>query len=836
MSPRCNRVTRRDFVRGVAAATTFAGAASFGGPWLGAAEGGGGAPPGPGLAGGGRLPEGPAPAPVAAPHFPDRLHAFVWRNWTLVPTARLAEVVGATAEQMRDLGEAMGLPPPPRITPAIERRAKITVIKRNWHLLPYDQLLVLLGWTEEELAYALREDDFLYIKLGSLKPRCAPLRYARPTAGAKQRAAEIARVLREEFPAGLPAEHEPLFHFVAELSAPPVAPSAPRPAPLAPPREADAGRSGSGPAATAPQGAARLTPRFGYSYFALYGDPLLEPEADPYPEGYLARLAQTGVDGVWLQGVLSRLAPFPWEPARSARHEERLRQLRVLVARARRHGIGVYLYLNEPRALPRSFYAERPELRGVTEGDHAALCTSVPAVQDYLRGAVAHICRAVPDLAGFFTITASENLTNCWSHHRGQACPRCGARSPAEVVAEVNRQVGEGIRSAGSAARLLAWDWGWADAWAAEAIQRLPAEAALMSVSEWSLPLARGGVASKVGEYSISAIGPGPRATRHWQLARERGLRTLAKIQAGNTWELAAVPYIPAVGNVARHVARVRAAGIDGLMLGWTLGGYPSPNLEVATALATDATLTAEAAMRRVAERRFGAGLAPAVVAAWEDFSAAFAEFPYHTGVVYAAPLQVGPANLLWREPTGYQATMVGFPYDHLDKWRAVYPVEVFIAQLEKVADGFDAGLARWERAVAAVAASGEERAALAREQGVARAAALHFRSVAWQARFVREREAWRRLPAGADPAPLRAALAQAVRAELVLAKRLWALQRSDARLGFEASNHYFYVPQDLLEKVVNCRQLLDDWLEEGGRETGERRQAGGAGSVRAGG
>src|SRR5579884_4445528 len=31
------------------------------------------------------LPVGSAPAPVALPHFPDRLHAFVWRNWPLVP-------------------------------------------------------------------------------------------------------------------------------------------------------------------------------------------------------------------------------------------------------------------------------------------------------------------------------------------------------------------------------------------------------------------------------------------------------------------------------------------------------------------------------------------------------------------------------------------------------------------------------------------------------------------------------------------------------------------------------------------------------------------------------
>src|SRR5262245_31043225 len=36
-----------------------------------------------------------APKPVSFPHFPDRLHAFVWRNWPLVAPERMAQVVGA---------------------------------------------------------------------------------------------------------------------------------------------------------------------------------------------------------------------------------------------------------------------------------------------------------------------------------------------------------------------------------------------------------------------------------------------------------------------------------------------------------------------------------------------------------------------------------------------------------------------------------------------------------------------------------------------------------------------------------------------------------------------
>jgi hypothetical protein len=475
--------------------------------------------------------------------------------------------------------------------------------------------------------------------------------------------------------------------------------------------------------------------------------------------------------------------------------------------------MGVYLYLNEPRTMPLSFFEERPELRGVVVGDHATLCTSLPEVREYLAAAVAAVCRAAPDLAGIFTITASENVTSCWSHGRGAECPRCGERSAGEIFAEVNGCVREGIRRAGSSARAIAWDWGWPDEAAGEAIARLPEDAWLMSVSEWSLPIARGGVESRVGEYALSAVGPGPRARRHWALARRRGLRALAKIQASNTWELSTVPYIPVLENVARHAAALRDEGVDGLMLGWTLGGYPSPNLEVVAAVGDG--MDAEGAMLAVARRRFGERLAPAVVAAWRHTSAAFTEYPYHGGVVYHAPIQLGPANLLWEAPTGYRATMVGFPYDDLDGWRAIYPPEVFVAQMETVADGFERATAELERAAATAEPDAEspERRALASELRVATAVALHCRSVANQARFVLARRALAAAKTAAEAEAALATLEEVLAEEILLAARLHDLQAHDSRLGFEASNQYAFVPIDLAEKVINARDLLDRWL-----------------------
>lgn len=727
------------------------------------------------------LPRGNEPLPVAAPQFPDRLHAFVWRNWGLVPVARMAAVVGAKPHEIVRMGRAMGLVGPPRVSADQLRRSYITLIRRNWHLLPYDQLLALLGWTEEQLAFTLREDDFLYIKLGSHKPRCERLTYAPPNAEALRREREIASIVREDFPGGVGVGPAHLFDFVRELSA-------------EPPATAERGPQ--------PKG---LSPRFCSSYFALYGDPLLDAGAGPYPDGYLARLARSGVDGVWLQAVLYKLAPFPWDPKLSEGYGRRLAALRRLVARARKHDIRVYLYLNEPRAMPLSFFEGRQGLRGVVEGDHAALCTSAPETRRYIVDSIAAICRAVPDLGGLFTITASENLTNCWSHGGGAACPRCGKRSPAEVIAEVNGLIAEGIRRSGAHVSLIAWDWGWSDDWAPDAIARLPEAASLMSVSEWSLPIRRGGIDSVVGEYSISAIGPGPRALRHWALAKSRGLKTLAKIQAGNTWELSAVPYIPAVDRVARHAANLQGK-IDGIMLGWTLGGYPSPNLEAVAEVFAEGTGDVDGALHRVAARLYGADAADGVVDAWRTAGDAFAEFPYHIGTVYVAPLQMGPANPLWEKPTGYSATMSGFPYDDVDGWRSIYPAPVFEEQLRKVAAGFEAASNR----VRALAEAGGRRRELAREADVMEAAAIHFCSVANQTRFVTLR---RSLDQPGDRRERVAALDAVLRDEEALAIRLHAIQCRDSRVGFESSNHYFYVPQDLAEKALVCRDLRERWL-----------------------
>jgi hypothetical protein len=717
------------------------------------------------------LPVGSSPPALVFEHFPTRVHAFVFRNWNLVEAERLARILGTTPANVQAMAGEMGLPAEEKAPEIYRSRLYLSLIRRNWHLLPYEQLLELLEMTPQQLEYTLREDDFLWVKLGLLKPKCERLAWEEPSAETRERCGEIRKLLATDFGAALGGPAEKRFAFLEEFGKP-VADDAIRRAPDAP-------------------------LRIIYSYFAVYGDPLADPALDPYPDGLLAKLAERGVNGVWLHAVLRQLAPDPSFAEFGEGHEKRLGELKKLVARAKRFGIGVYLYMNEPRAMPASFFKERQQMAGVREGDYVTMCTSDAQVRRWIGDALAHVFSSVPDLGGVFTISASENLTNCASHGQHRNCSRCKGRSAGSIIAEINSTIEAGVHRGSSNARVLVWDWGWRDGDAAEIIRGLPKNVWLMSVSEWSMPIVRGGVKATVGEYSISTVGPGPRAKRHWGLAREAGLKCVAKIQANNSWEISAVPALPVLDLVGQHISNLNEANVDGIMLSWTLGGYPSANLSLVNKLGALPRQTKEGALDSLAVERFGGG-APQARGAWKKFSEVFREYPFDGGVIYNAPVQLGPANLLFAKKTGYAATMVGLPYDDVRGWRGPYQPEILAGQYEKVAAGFREGIADLEMAASKAPAEAK------RDLGVARAAQIHFQGVANQVRFVLARDS----AAGAERS---AKMKKILQDERELAVNLFKLTREDSRIGFEASNQYYYLPQDLMEKVINC-----DFIEKG--------------------
>ncbi len=737
---------------------------------------------------------GEAKAALDFPYFPSRMHAFIWRNWTSVSIGKMALVLGTTKENVNNVAKSMGLPDYTDPSPYMQDRGYITTLRRNWHLLPNDQLLVLLGWDMAKLDFTLKEDDFLFIKFGSAKPDCAPLKYAVPTAAMDQRSVEIKAVVANYFGNewNTPPKEQP-FAFIEKLST----------------------ISGDTmPVVSDPNEKIR----FLYSYFAVYGDALLNVELDPYPDELLRRLSQQGINGVWLHIVLSQIAPGTLFPEEAANAAIRLANLSKMAARANKYGIKIYLYLNEPRAQPNSWFVGKEGMKGVTEGNFSAICTSVPAVRDWIRSSLEHVFKTVPGLGGVFSISASENLTNCFSHNPSAGgCPRCPARGGAAVIAEINRTFAEGVTAGNPNAKVIVWDWQWQEAWIPDIIKGLPTSAYLMSVSEWGKPTQRGGINNTVGEYSISVIGPGTRALNNWALAKARGIKTIAKVQINNSWEMSAVPFLPVMNSIAQHKVNLNNANVDGMMLSWTLGGYPSLNLELVNRLDAS-TAPQDQVLSELANDHYGAAAGPDVVKAWKQFSDAFSEFPFDGSLIYNEPgTAYGPSNLLYASPTGYTASMIGFPYDDLNGWRSIYPAAVFISQFEKMAVGWSAGLATFKVAMEKTTRA-EDQQVLNEDYRVAEAVGIHFQTVINQAKFVTARN---NLAAGTLNAAQKAdAIATVVAAnedEIKLARRMFTLTREDSRIGFEASNHYYYLPVDLVEKVINVDYIQHHGLPPNG-------------------
>ena len=71
------------------------------------------------------------------------------------------------------------------------------------------------------------------------------------------------------------------------------------------------------------------------------------------------------------------------------------------------------------------------------------------------------------------------------------------------------------------------------------------------------------------------------------------------------------------------------------------------------------------------------------------------------------------------------------------------------------------------------------------------------------------------RLDPGEERHRLRDEIGHVLKSEIALARRLFALTREDSRIGFEPSCQYFYLPLDLVEKVVNCHWLLGKFRDE---------------------
>lgn len=414
--------------------------------------------------------------PLLPTYFPTTMQAFVFRNWSMVAKERIALVLETTVENVENLAFGMGLQPQEDVS-LWETRGYITIIRSNWHLLNYEQLLMLLDWTAERLALVLKEEDFLSEKLGRTKPQCEKITY-RPLSEEEQaKTIKIRNVIEklqhemqnldkaspfdfyslfkrktaEESDAcivdntGDPLCQEAIRRFRKDLSQT-VEKHSDKTLYISYLRNKEeefhsieisedsvhisAGGYGgilrglyrlldmartSGWKKIKKEWEPQIKLRCIYPFSASYQDIFEGDSSASCPDSLLEEYARIGINGIWLPVLLYRMVSFPFSPKLSEGYEMRVKNLRSFAKRAASFGIRVYLYLNEPRSMPLEAFRGNPDMMGTRAGDKATMCICHEKTIAYLESSISSLCSQVPELGGFFVISMAENLTLCKS-------------------------------------------------------------------------------------------------------------------------------------------------------------------------------------------------------------------------------------------------------------------------------------------------------------------------------------------------------------------------------------------------------------------------------------
>lgn len=576
------------------------------------------------------------------------------------------------------------------------------------------------------------------------------------------------------------------------------------------------------------------------SFWSTYYTDELTLDEEFYPDGYLETLSRLGINGVWIHGYLQDLVPSTVFPEFGQESEGRLRKLNDLISRAARYGIEVFIYFCEPKALAAddTFWERHPQLRGRSAQGNGmdvadqvnSLCTSAPESRRYIDEAYSNLFRLAPGLGGVILITASENHSHCYSHGTDIDCPRCKARTPMDVVAELISTVEGAVHRVAPQAKVVVWTWSWgalAPSPQLELLKKLD-NVAIMSDFERGGSFELEGKTYPIDEYSMKYVGPSPRYSAQAQAARESGLPAFAKMQWCTTHELATVPHYPIPWRVAEKWRGLRRTGTEGAMGCWIFGNYPNFMLEVERELTWDPHPPVEELLSEMATRIFGSAGKDAALEAWRHFGNAFDPYPFSNNVLYYTPVNRAPV-LPWTFPKK------GIPMpicclvrplgDIVENWTRPFGPELVLKCYEEVASRWDEGLVWLRQALAASCVPDEGPPSPAEgEMIVAQAFSHHMHSTVQFLRFALVRDAYEASSDDVTPDVKRGYLQtmrKAIDEEIDNRKAYVPLVKADARLGYHSeAEDYFFSAEEIEESVGMLHRLgrtIDDLLKKVG-------------------
>jgi hypothetical protein len=281
----------------------------------------------------------------------------------------------------------------------------------------------------------------------------------------------------------------------------------------------------------------------GYSHLILQRDPFFHPEMDMRE---------------WRENLYQLLSLFDIAAGPSKRAYRAW--LSAISEHASHHGLKLTVELWEPRVSPYGWQGLPTDWKG----PNAELCVSHPQARTWLLGAFRSLLEAAPALDCLILGTLDNQAKLC-----GEGCPRCASKSLALRIGELYRDIEAACLEVRSNFQLIPYNWWWPDAYYHEVYSRQRKRTPILTRME------RGAVYTPDPEHpewsghifdeSVGCEALGPDFEKAKKTVKEYGGGPVFTMPTlSGMFEAFELPYVPAVGQVARKFDRMRSEGVSG--------------------------------------------------------------------------------------------------------------------------------------------------------------------------------------------------------------------------------------------------------------------------------
>ena len=589
-----------------------------------------------------------------------------------------------------------------------------------------------------------------------------------------------------------------------------------------------------------------------------------------FSDDYLSLMSHFGANGIH---VYLRLWDYIRNDAlpelNSPDYDERIRQINDATERLARHGLDLYLVINNypARSPDDPLFRAHPRRRGayrrVFEGEqlrHVPCSSSEEMLQCYDE-TFENLFRDAPGLAGMWMTVGGEGFLHCFCSPHGVPagetnCPWCKGRDASEAVAALCNRVGAAVKRTGRyktvwAHPYSAFVWSAKDAAQLRWMEHLSPDVYVYSAMDVNGPDPTNDSGVTLFDYNIKSIGPTERFKAQAAKSKERGLPILGKTETNTTPDAFFLPYIPVHYRWQQRFVEMSKLNVCGFVGQWRFFGMNgSLPEELQYHVNWNPAVSADDLLRRVVRRDFALSgeSAEKVLRAWHAMSEAWDDFPYSAmlsgerGLYMRGPLHLGPAHpLIFNPQDSYDlspkfremsALLVeasqGKPaeYDELlRKARPRYVSELLLTVpfgVELFLELISRCHARWSLALADLkAALGAEPTARAQmEMDVCETIDIHLAAIENTVRFYAARDRLSQGPLGREAfGEAIEHLKAIVRAEIANAERALPIMARDRRIGYIYCYGNAYDEDMVRDKLRQCRHVLEqelphfDWL-----------------------